>query len=128
MFCGLIKEFIHHCTWKLEWSSMFVEVLLSFWTLVIVHYNFIHKPLYSWLDYVVSLDINFGPFFFSPLCKFSIIVEWCIFIYNISAISPHVCQIFNILGEVNFHKIFLKYVIPTHFYIFENIIIIFQKH
>ncbi len=48
--------------------------------------------------------------------------------YNTLAISTHVCQIFNILWEVNFHQIFMKYAIPTHFKFFENIIIIVQKH
>jgi hypothetical protein len=47
--------------------------------------------------------------------------------YNNSAISTNVYQIFNILWEINFHQIFLKYAIPTHFNIFENIVIIVQE-
>jgi hypothetical protein len=48
--------------------------------------------------------------------------------YNTSAISTHVCQIFNILWKINFYQIFFKYEIPTHFNIFENIVIIVQEH
>jgi hypothetical protein len=48
--------------------------------------------------------------------------------YNILAISTYVCQIFNILWKRNFHQISLKYAIPAHFNIFENIVIIVQEH
>ncbi len=47
--------------------------------------------------------------------------------YNTSAISTHVCQIFNIFWEVNFYQIFLKYAIPTHFNILKNILIICRR-
>jgi hypothetical protein len=30
--------------------------------------------------------------------------------------------------EINFYQIFIKYAIPTHFNIFENILIIVQEH
>jgi len=48
--------------------------------------------------------------------------------YNTLAISTHVFQIFNILWKVNFYQIFFKYAISTHLNIFEDIIIIIQKH
>jgi len=48
--------------------------------------------------------------------------------YNTSIISTHVYQIFNILWEINFRQIFLKYAICNHVNIFENIVIIVQEH
>jgi len=47
---------------EMGWSLVFVAMFQSFWTLVIVHQNFIHKPFYSWLDYVGSFNTSFGPF------------------------------------------------------------------
>jgi hypothetical protein len=48
--------------------------------------------------------------------------------YNNSAISTFVCQIFNIFWEVNFYQTFLKYAIPTHFNILKIIVIIVKEH
>jgi len=48
--------------------------------------------------------------------------------YNIFAISTHVCQIFNLFWEVNLYQIILKYAIPTHFNIWKNIVIIVKEH
>jgi hypothetical protein len=47
--------------------------------------------------------------------------------YNILAISTHVCQIFNLFWEVNLYQIILKYVISTHFNIWKNIVIIVKE-